>query len=207
MESVSRDVANAELASFREAAKGFLAKLAGPATEEFDFLLCDSEKMYRLKNQLRMLGRAQEILESSQSEPNAVPFRTLVPIMEGAALEDDGTLIAKWAALLANSAKGKSSFAAHPSLPKILAELAPLEVHFIDIIADKGISKWTDFRSDLAKRLKTSEDCIDDCCGNLMRLGLARFVGKPIALAGSVDNYLEMTTFGKSFLLACSPAE
>ncbi len=204
MESVLRDRANAELSTSRDAAKGFLAKLAGPATEELDFLLCDSEQIYRLKNQLRMLGKAQEILASSKTEPNAVPFRTLLPILEGAAVEDDGTLIAKWAALLANSAKGGNSFAAHPSLPKILAELVPLDVRFIDHLAENGIIRWQDFRKELSERLQASEDRIDLCCGNLSRMGLVTITEKSIALAGSVDSYIEMSPFGQSFLSACS---
>jgi len=207
MGSVLRDVANAELSTSIEAAKRFLAKLAGTATAELDFLLCDSEKIYRLRNQLRMLGRAQEILESSKSETNAVPFHTLLPILEGAALEDDATLIAKWAALLANSARERNGFAAHPSLPKILAELAPLEVHFIDLLAEKGIIKWQDFQKELAQRQQASEDSIDHCCVNLSRMGLVRFFDRSIALAGSVDSYLEISPFGKSFFSACSPTE
>lgn len=203
MESISRNVAHTELSTSMEAAKGFLAKLAGPGTEELDFLLCDSEKIYRLKNQLCMLGKAQEILESSKSEPNAVHFRTLLPILEGAALEDDEMLITKWAALLANSSKERNSPAARPSFPKILAALGPLEAQLMDILAATGNCKWTDCRRELAERLQASEDCIDDCCGNLTRLDLIRLVAKPIALTGSVDNYIEITPFGKSFLSAC----
>lgn len=204
MESVLRNRVNGELVTSREAAKGFLARLAGPATEELDFLLCDSEQIYRLKNQLRMLGRTQEILASSKSEPNAVPFRTLLTILEGAALEDDGTLIAKWAALLANSTKDRNSFAAHPSLPKILAELVPLEVRFIDHLAENGIIRWQDFRKELSERLQASEDRIDLYCGNLSRMGLVTLTEKSIALAGSVDSYIEISPFGQSFLSACS---
>jgi len=198
---------NDKLCASREAAKVFLAKLAGSAAEELDFLLYDNLKKYRLQNQLCVLGKAQGILEWLKTEPNVVPLRILLPVLEGAALEDDETLIAKWAALLANAANRRNSGEARTSFAKILAELEPLEAKLMDLLAAKGGGKWTDFRSELAERLKTSEDCIDDCCGNLMRLGLARFVGKPIALAGSVDNYLEMTMFGKSFLLACSPPE
>jgi hypothetical protein len=207
MEPISVKVENTGMSLSIEAAKGFLAKLAGPATEELDFLLYDSVKMYRLRNQLRILGKAQKILESAKSEPNVVPFRTLIRILEGAALEDDETLITKWAALLANAAKETNSFATHPSFPKILAELVPLEAQFIDILAEKGIVEWLYFRKKLAERLQTSEASIDHCYGNLFRLDLVRLVDKSVAMVGSVDNYIEITPFGKSFLLACCPSE
>src|SRR5690606_2835341 len=87
-----------------DAARGFLSKLAGPAVSEVGLLLQDKVRLYRLGNQLKMLDKSREMLRQAGIEPESVPFRTLLPLLEGAALEDDESMSARWAALLANAA-------------------------------------------------------------------------------------------------------
>ena len=89
-----------------EVIKDFLAKLAGPAAEEVGLLLQDQVRLYRLQNQLRILSKAEKMLHDAKIEPSQVPLRTLVPILEGASLEDDDYLATKWAGLLASAASG-----------------------------------------------------------------------------------------------------
>ena len=83
-----------------DTAKEFLIKLAGPATEEIGFMLQDNVRYYRLKNQLKILSQAKQLLAEAGLEPKAIPLRTLLPLLEGAALEDNDFLSSKWAALI-----------------------------------------------------------------------------------------------------------
>src|ERR1700720_3879442 len=84
------------------AEKDLLRKLCGPAFEELGLLLQDRARVYRFNNQLRMLGKVRYMLQNARTEVRAVPLRILLPLLEGAALEDDEALSDKWAGLLAS---------------------------------------------------------------------------------------------------------
>jgi hypothetical protein len=55
----------------------------------------------------------------------------LVPIIQYAALENDGDLAAKWAGLLATAAAGTP---VHPIFPKVLSEITPPEARLLDAL-------------------------------------------------------------------------
>jgi hypothetical protein len=204
MDPVSTELTKESISGAVEAAKEFLSKLAGPATEEIGLLLQDQVKLYRFKNQLRILAKAEAMLAKAGRTPNAVPFRTLLPILEAAASEDDESLYIKWAALLANSAAKPGSSASHPSFPRILSEIAPAEARFLDFLFSKGgETDWNSFRADLAKNLQVTEDDIDQYHGNLFRLGLVRIVSKQ----GVPKGVVQVGPFGKAFLSACTPPQ
>src|SRR5690606_5504871 len=85
-----------------EQAYQFLERLTGPAATELGLMWGDKARYYRYRNQVRLLIRAREMLEKAGLAANHVPLRTLLPLLEGAATEDDESLSEKWAALLAN---------------------------------------------------------------------------------------------------------
>jgi len=200
MGPISSELANESISSAAEAAKGFLSKLVGPAAEEIGLLLQDKVKLYRLKNQLSILAKAEAMLLKEGRTPNAVPFRTLLPILEAAAWEDDEALSTKWAALLANSAAKVKDYATHPSFPRILSEIAPNEARFMDsLLSSGGETDWNSFKTDLAKVLEVTEGDIDQYHGNLFRLGLV------INISRKGKNVVQMGPFGKAFLSACTP--
>jgi hypothetical protein len=204
MDPVSTELTKEGISGAVEAAKEFLSKLAGPATEEIGLLLQDQVKLYRFKNQLRILAKAEAMLAKAGRTPNAVPFRTLLPILEAAASEDDESLSIKWAALLANSAAKPGGSASHPSFPRILSEIAPVEARFLDFLFSKGgETDWNSFRADLAKNLQVTEDDIDQYHGNLFRLGLVRIASKQ----GVPKGVVQVGPFGKAFLSACTPPQ
>jgi hypothetical protein len=119
-------------------ARSFLSKLAGPAFEEAGLLLQDEVRLWRFRNQVRILARAREILGEATIVPCAVPFRTLAPILEGAALEDDPGLSEKWACLLANAGGQTGVLTSHPAFPRMLAEITPGEASFLDRLSAVG---------------------------------------------------------------------
>ena len=201
MKTILTALAKAGVDNGIQAAKGFLSKLAGPAVEEIGLLLQDRVKLYRLKNQLRILGKAQEMLKTARVKPSAVPLRTLLPLLEGAALEEDESLSLKWAALLANAASGASDIANHPSFPHILAEISPSEALLLDsLAAERKEVDWEAFREKIVRETSTTHEYINQCYGNLFRLGLCRIAQK----RGRTRSVIEIGPFGQSFLRACA---
>ena len=202
MDPIFTEITKEGMSSAVEAAKEFLSKLAGPAAEEIGLLLRDQGKLYSFKNRLRVLAKAEAMLAKAGLTPNAVPFRTLVPILEHASSEDDESLSTKWAALLANSAAKAESTASHPSFPQILAEIAPGEARFLDfLLSSGGEVDWNSFRVGLAEKFQVNRDDIDRYYGNLFRLGLVRIVSRQ----GLIKDIIQVCSFGKAFLSACSP--
>jgi len=125
--------AGADLAADR--IKGFLQKLLGPAVEEAGLILQDHVRRYRLQNQIKILGKAQSMLERANINPKAVPLKTLLPLLENASLEEDEDLQSKWAGLLANASRDFD--AVPPCFSEILKQLSPNEARLLDGIHDQ----------------------------------------------------------------------
>lgn len=183
-------------------ARSLLTKLAGPAGEEAGLLLQDKVKLWRFKNQLRILSKAQQMLNDAKLIPSPVPLRTLVPLLEGAALEEDPALSDKWACLLANAGAQTISLATHPAFPRILSEMTPGEAFFLDRLSHSGgTANWDSFRKAIAKELAVSHDQVDRDYGNLFRLGVCRITRKK----EREKPVVQIGPFGSLFLKACSP--
>jgi hypothetical protein len=180
------------------AAKGLLERLCGPAVEELGLILQDSVRVYRLKRELeKHLGKVQAMMQKAGTEVRPVPMRTLLPLLEGAALEDDENLSDKWAGLLASAASAVEVPLTHPSFAHILSEITPREALILDRLYQAlPPIDWNSLRGGLAIELGTSIESIDQAYGNLFRLGLCRIVRSD---AGSV---IELSPFGRFFLAA-----
>ena len=178
-----------------DTAKEFLIKLAGPATDEIGFMLQDNVRYYRLKNQLKILSQAKQLLAEAGLEPKAIPLRTLLPLLEGASLEDNGFLSSKWAALIAKASTCDQPSDNHPSFPKILSEISPQDALLLDRLSERGGEfDWNNFRNEMSKELSISHDQVNHSHNNLFRLML--WLTK--------RNIITITPFGKLFLKACT---
>jgi Abortive infection alpha len=180
--------------------RAFLEKVAGPAAEELGLLLQDKVRLYRFKNQVKMLDKARAILKEAGISPSVVPLRSLLPILEGAALEDNEYLADKWAALLANAAADETGGNSHPSFPHILSELSPNDARFLDLLA-KHTSKvpFEKFKVEAMQALGLSDIDFHRSFGNLFRLGLCWNTD------GTPQVGLEVNRFGRFFVAACQP--
>lgn len=177
-----------------EIIKKFLEKLAGPAAEEVGLMLQDKVKFYRFKNQLKILKKAKQYLEENKIDPKPIPLRTLLPLLEGASLEDDDYLSDKWAALISNAASGSLSKGNHPSYSKILMELSPIDaVLFDEVYSTDEIIIWNNFKPKFAKKYSLSMDDVSFCFENLFRLSLIY----------NTSDGLYKTQYGKSFYKVC----
>jgi len=172
----------------------FLNKIAGPAAEEFGLAFQDKARLYRYKNLIKILEKAKKFAEKSESEIKEIPLRTLMPIIEGASLEDDENLSEKWAALIANAATGNLTRGNHPSYVQILKELSPSDAFLLDEIFknDQKII-WNDFKAKYVKDNLISPEEVSLSYDNLFRLNLIN----------NTSNGLIKTEFGRYFMQAC----
>ena len=98
----------------------FLKRISGPAADEIGEWFRDKVREFRSRNAGRAVARAQQILVGLEREAVEIPLRTLLPLLEGASLEDDPRLSEKWASLLAAAADSAPKTAVLPSFPRIL---------------------------------------------------------------------------------------
>ena len=74
---------------------------------------------------------AATLLHDATVEPQAVPGRLLLPILEWSSVQDEPELRLKWAALLANAATPDSN-KIFPAFAEILRQLTPVHVRILD---------------------------------------------------------------------------
>lgn len=200
--------------------KDFLDKLAGPATAELGLLFADRVRMYRLKNSLRMLKKAKGMLDAAGIEPTAVPLRTLLPLLEGASLEDNESLSDKWACLLAAAADSHRSGFVLPSYPQILKCLSPLDAKVVDLIYSNEQSggsvtgvdgqdidrAWT-LKAEILDTLGITEDDFLLSFENLAAFGLLQVGGRKFGntkMEFADKSEVSLTVLGTAFVRACS---
>lgn len=126
-----------------KAAKNFLAKVAGPAVEELGEIGRDYVKGWRAKNGNAVLAEADKLLTEAGREPQAVPLKTLLPLLDAASLEDEPALAEKWAALLANAADILSEVEVVPAYAEILKQLTAPEAKLLDMLFAEAISVFS----------------------------------------------------------------
>lgn len=203
-----------------KATKPFLDKVAGPAVDEVGVLVQDNVRLFRFRNQLRMLGRAQKMLVDAGVEPRQVPLKTLLPLLEGVSLEDNDLLSDKWAALLASAANPQSRAVVQPSFPELLKQLSATEAILLDKLNDTIQSipvpkeEWIYHGINgafIKQQLGLQEDDFDIATENLFRLRLcappAPALGEslPDRVQTQTKDVLCLTTFGYAFVVACTP--
>lgn len=149
-------------------------KLAGPLAEELGLMMADKVKLYRLKNWINVVERANKILQEAKLPPNAVPPRMFLPIFEASSVESDETLQDLWAGLLVSASEKSDSLS--PSFVETLKQLTPTEAKAMDtLFASTKILKYPwipcDMRSLIAGILSINFDLVTE---TFERLGLIR---------------------------------
>jgi hypothetical protein len=86
-----------------EAAKEFLQKVVTPPLEEIGLLVSDRIKLWRFKNQVDILTKAESILKQKGVKTRKVSLKIMTPLLEECAAEEDPTLQIKWSNLIANT--------------------------------------------------------------------------------------------------------
>jgi len=122
-------------------AERFLSTLFGDAAAEFGGLLADRVRFHRLRNQVRILQRAEEILAEAKLKPNRVSLKTLVPLLEAGSLEDNASVAELWARLLASVAASQNEEAFTVVCVQVLSAISPLEAQILDSLFKEFLVK------------------------------------------------------------------
>lgn len=111
-------------------AKDFLGVLIKPAVEETGLLIKDQVTLWRFKNQVKMLNKAQSIVEKQNINPKKVSLKVLVPLLEYSSLEEDDEIQDTWAILLSNIVDSEQNIENHV-FPYILGQISLQELSII----------------------------------------------------------------------------
>jgi len=206
-----------------EPVSDLVKRIAGPLADEIGGYLGAIARPYRVTREVKAMQKTKQMLKEAGIAPQAVPPRLLVPILEGASIEDDEDLHSRWAALLANACASPNSV--HPSFIEILRQLAPDDAHLLDRLYDSCKSKrtrkvgpWVDTISyaEKERRIKEGENP-EDSFQNLIRLALIQADyemderGTSVKLVGphaivppaKLKSYYELSDFAVKFVKAC----
>ncbi|MFM5679514.1 Abi-alpha family protein [Aeromonas veronii] len=153
--------------------EGLLKRILGPAADEVGIILRDSVRAYRQKNLSKILPHGLELVKASKLEPQEIPMRTLIPIIECASIEDNEFLAGKWAGLIASAATAQDTTANHPCFPQILSELSPLDAMILDHLWEPDRPKqWKEFKELQCSKYGLSEKALNMTFASLDRAGL-----------------------------------
>ena len=195
----------------RQLAYDFLS----PGVKEAGQLIAEKIRFYSLPNSISALKKAKKQIYESGLFLHPVDLKTLVPLLEYASLEDDESMVDKWAGLLASAATFDTPMTAYVH---ILAELSANDAKTFDFICNTAeLSTETDDIQIHGVRVQTILESLElekiqllPIIGNLGRLGLvqrvlsdgAMFWGEP-PLGAPKNEVIGPTSLGQCFIQAC----
>jgi len=199
-------------------AGGFIAKFVSGPLEQGMGIFEDRLRYMRWERQLRLMQRAQDILQlaglSAPTRP--VPLKLAIPIMQGASLEENDGLQDRWAALLVNAANANFRSEVRRSYTSILEQITPLDAQILDILYSLPFEK-SQHDGIVTGNLPESARIADEkepndalpsdeaviSLSNLARLGCLR----PAMTWGGGESFgrVNPTVAGKAFVEACRP--
>jgi hypothetical protein len=119
------------LAELAESVRKLIAPFSDPVLKELGEYVAGKIRFINFRNSLKVLEQAKCRLDALGMRPNSVNLKILVPILDGAGLEDNDDLIEMWSGLLASAAGNCKVL---PSFAHILTELSPIEAKILDYI-------------------------------------------------------------------------
>jgi hypothetical protein len=190
-----------------EIAKNFIQSVITPPLEEIGGMLADKVKAFRLKNQIKIIQQADELLKTRGVKTKKVSLKVMAPLLEECSLEEDDELQKKWAALLANTVAENSSIKTNiftSTLKEITTEDAEVFKAIFEhcTIKEQGPAGIVTVHRNRAISPAAFEDYpdIDLIFDNLKRLRLIR----EIATHGSDRVPVVVSELGLRFMAACS---
>lgn len=200
---------------------GFIAKYTAGSLESAMGILEDKLKFMRWERQIRLIDRADEILQKrGLNKPiKAIPLKLAIPLFEAASLEEDDYLQDLWINLLVNAADEESGMDIQRSYIDILEQLTSLEAKIMekiylaypDLLIKKDMAIVTTnlpegimfvHNSDLPKWNKELNFDVKLALANLDRLGCLS-IGKTIG-GDEIFYTVKVTYLGEYFVKACS---
>ena len=200
-----------------ELAKDFLGKLILPTVEEVGLLAADNVKIWRFKNQVRLLNNVETYIKKKSINPKKVPLKILLPLLEYSSLEEEPEIIKLWENLLINYIDSNKTFEISV-FPKILSEISTNQAHLLKSIDVYFFTYQTEYLriAEYDKILHVGHPKYKNSpaeISNLIRLGLFKEVKtytsindpKSIYPGQVIENekLLAITDLGEMFLEIC----
>jgi len=201
-----------------ELAKDFLGKLILPTVEEVGLLAADNVKIWRFKNQVRLLNNVEKYITKNKIAPKKVPLKILLPLLENASLEEEPEIIILWESLLINYIDSNKTFNLSV-FPKILSEISTnqavllksVDAYFtLDSIENLKLIEYEKILWIGNPKYKNSPSEIS----NLIRLGLLKEVNsyttindyKNIFPGQTIldEKFIALTPLGEEFIKICN---
>jgi len=194
---------------------GFMAKFVAGPSQEVSLYIQERIRFARFERQVRFLEKATEMLnDSGIKELRAIPLKTIVPLIEAAALEEDDELQDRWANLLINAADQEHIENVTRSHISILSQLSALEVRILEVVYslpyeriqhEGATTNNLPYSADIKdERIEYSlpDEPIQIAIGNLVRLNCLK-IGTTWGGGETFDRVLP-TKFGQNFVKACT---
>lgn len=134
----------------KDALTDIVKRLVGPTADRAGQALADTFFKKRAVRAIAVVEDAAGMLQDAGIEPQAVPGRILMPVLEHCSWEEDEELQRKWAALLANAASPAMASRIIPAFAEILRQLTPLHAAVLQWMfnmkedVSTGIPHWPD---------------------------------------------------------------
>lgn len=197
----------------------FVARFVGAPLAEGMGIVHDILRYKRWENQTRLMQRANQLCEEAGiKQLRPLPFKLAVPLIEGAALEDEPDLQDMWAKLLVNAANPAKDVEITRSYVAILEQLTPFHATLLKTIyalpfahiKDNGV--WTAFLPGKAipggaavteeVQRQTPAENLVLALADLKRLGCIQ--SATAYGGGEMFHRVLPTILGKHFVEACS---
>lgn len=191
-----------------DAIRYFASLLKNPLQESSDFL-GDKIRQRRIRNRINFLIASRETLLAQGINPTTMDEEILMPIMEKAEATSNPSLVAKYAALLANSLNENSPITVHLSFLHCLSQLSSIEVRVIDKMFDAVKKRSQEYRKtgytlDAIQSIFQAEKAVALLAfDNLWRLGICDHGGSLNDLNRAKQ--IVFTDFGWALMSACCP--
>lgn len=218
LHTVQAEVAKEALAAARSYADAIILD----PLKEFSGILTDTIGYWRLRNQVRLILKAKQWLEDKGVEPAKLLPEIFVPLIGCGGEKEDETLSDMFASLLASHLDPERQDAVHPSFPKVLSELSPLDAKIL--VGFRRLASAPQYRElglrgapmtveMVAEQWHVSRQKAYLTCLNLERLGLLTLLGArppenhplPTIFEDSRDHQeFRISEFGIVFCDACS---
>jgi hypothetical protein len=115
-----------------------LKKLCGPTLDVAGEILADRARLWRLKNLAAILGEAGGLVAQNGLDLKQLPLKTLLPLLDGASLEEEPALRTLWARLLANASAEGTTISVTGIACEMLRSLSSADAMVLDAIYQKA---------------------------------------------------------------------
>ncbi|WP_315534011.1 Abi-alpha family protein [Delftia acidovorans] len=202
----------------------FLGRILGPAFDDMGGILKQYTEYWKQKNALRLRDKLEKIL-SQRGDPPLSPlaFRTGLPLLDAAVMEDEEGLQNMWANLLASAMTEEEYSLVTKSYVEVLKQIDVLDAELIDVIYKIYLNVLMDGGKTNYIKKDNSTDVVQLslATNNLERLGLVKlhkdsaveeyepiiriyFCDKTGEQEKSFAVNVSLTLFGSYFMRACT---